>query len=58
MAGYYLKHDKERITIAHAARERVLTEHTYDKRMAALVSVMVDKYGSYKQAPLRAAVGD
>lgn len=42
MAGYYLKHDKERITIAHAARERVLTEHTYDKRMAALVSVMVD----------------
>jgi spore maturation protein CgeB len=58
LAGYYLKHDKERITIAHAARERVLTEHTYDKRMAALVSVMVDKYGSYKQAPLRAAVGD
>jgi spore maturation protein CgeB len=45
LAGYYLKHEKERKTIAHAARERVLAEHTYDKRMATLVSAMVGKFG-------------
>lgn len=45
LAAYYLKHEKERESIAHAARERVLAEHTYDKRMAALVSAMVGKFG-------------
>ena len=45
LAGYYLKHEKERESIAHAARKRVLAEHTYDKRMATLVSAMVGKFG-------------
>ena len=44
LAGYYLKHVKERESVAHAARERVLAEHTYDKRMATLVSGMVGKF--------------
>ena len=58
LAGYYLKHDTERKSIAHAARERVLGGHTYDRRMAELVSTMAGKFGSNKQAALRAAVGD
>jgi spore maturation protein CgeB len=45
LAGYYLKHEKERKLVAHAARERVLAEHTYDRRMAVLVSAMVEKFG-------------
>jgi spore maturation protein CgeB len=54
LAGYYLKHEKERGVVAHAARKRVLSQHTYDRRMAALVSVMVWKFGSIKQPILRA----
>jgi spore maturation protein CgeB len=54
LAGYYLKHEKERELVARAARKRVLSEHTYDRRMAALVSVMVEKFGSIKQPMLRA----
>jgi len=45
LAGYYMKHEKERKTIAHAARGRVLAEHTYEKRMATLVSAMAGKFG-------------
>lgn len=58
LAGYYLNHEKEREMVAHSARKRVLSEHTYDRRMAALVSVMVRKFGSTKQPMLRALAGN
>jgi spore maturation protein CgeB len=58
LAGYYLTHEKERGLVAHAARKRVLSEHTYDRRMAALVSAMVGKFGSIKQPVLRALAGN
>jgi spore maturation protein CgeB len=40
---YYLEHDKERKTIAHAGQERTLKEHTYYQRMQELVAI-VQKY--------------
>ncbi len=45
LAGYYLRHETERKSIAQAARKRVLAEHTYEKRMAELVSAMAGRFG-------------
>ena len=58
LAGYYLKHEKEREAIALAARKTVLSEHTYDRRMAALVSVMAGKFGSNMQSTHLALAGN
>jgi len=44
LAGYYLEHESERLSIAEAARRRVLAEHTYEKRMASLVEKMRERY--------------
>lgn len=40
---YYLGHNKERETIAHAGQERTLRDHTYYNRMQELVKI-VHKY--------------
>lgn len=45
LARYYLGHETKRRTIAKAARKRVLAEHTYDRRMATLVSAMAARFG-------------
>jgi spore maturation protein CgeB len=40
LAGYYLEDETERLKIAEAGRRRVLSEHTYEKRMGTLVEEM------------------
>jgi spore maturation protein CgeB len=40
---YYLEHNEERETIAHAGQERTLKEHTYYQRVQELVAI-VRKY--------------
>lgn len=42
-AEYYLEHEEERVAIAARARKRVLAEHTYAHRAAAIISVLEDK---------------
>ncbi|MFQ5681796.1 MAG: glycosyltransferase [Candidatus Binatia bacterium] len=37
---YYLQHDKERETIAQAGYERVLRDHTYEKRFEQIFSII------------------
>lgn len=44
LVAYYLGNAGERKRIAEAARRRVLVEHTYEKRMAALVATMREKF--------------
>ncbi|HTY21340.1 MAG TPA: glycosyltransferase, partial [Geobacteraceae bacterium] len=44
LAGYYLGNESERLRIAEAARRRVLSEHTYERRMAALVETMRERF--------------
>ena len=41
--NYYLKNRDERIKIAVRARQRVLNEHTYDKRMEEMLVFMVER---------------
>lgn len=40
LVAYYLKHADERCQIAAAARTHVYAHHTYDQRMAAIVSLL------------------
>jgi spore maturation protein CgeB len=40
---YYLAHDEERARIAAAARKRVRSEHTYQRRMEAMLEVVMDE---------------
>jgi len=47
-AHYYLKNRDKRIEIAVRARQRVLNEHTYDKRMEEMLAFMVER-GFYPQ---------
>jgi spore maturation protein CgeB len=44
LAVHYLGHEGERQRVAEAARERVLAEHTYEKRMATLVESMRQRF--------------
>jgi len=37
---YYLKHEDERIAIAHAGQQRTLREHAYYQRMQELVEIV------------------
>lgn len=39
LIDYYLKHDDERMEIARRARETVLQNHTYDKRIAKIIEL-------------------
>jgi spore maturation protein CgeB len=41
----YLSDDSERTRVVHAARERILAEHTYDLRLASLAGTMREIYG-------------
>ena len=40
MIEYYLQHDEERETIAHAGQRRTLPDHTYSDRMQELVDII------------------
>ena len=44
LAAHYLGNEGERKRIAEAARRRVLAEHTYEKRMTALVATMRERF--------------
>jgi spore maturation protein CgeB len=44
LAAHYLGNEGERKRIAEAARRRILTEHTYEKRMATLVAAMRKRF--------------
>jgi spore maturation protein CgeB len=44
LAAHYLGNEGERKRIAEAGRRRVLAEHTYEKRMASLVTVMGERF--------------
>ena len=44
LAAHYLANEGERKRIAEAGRRRVLAEHTYEKRMAALVAEMRERF--------------
>jgi spore maturation protein CgeB len=44
LAAYYLGNETERKKIAAAGRRRVLAEHTYEVRMAALVATMKERF--------------
>jgi len=44
LAAHYLGNEAERKRIAEAARRRVLAEHTYEKRMGALVATMRERF--------------
>ena len=46
---YYLAHPEERTAIAAKARERVLREHTYVKRMTSLLDHMEACFGPWTQ---------
>ena len=40
---YYLKHPQERKAIAQRAQQRVYRDHTYEKRLQKIISVIEDK---------------
>jgi len=45
LAGFYLNNPGEREKIARMGRERILKEHTYRHRLAAIVQSMKNRYG-------------
>jgi spore maturation protein CgeB len=45
LVRYYLAHDAQRHAVTQAARKRVLRDHSYDVRLATLVSAMRQWYG-------------
>jgi spore maturation protein CgeB len=40
LVSYYLEHEDERTSVAHAGQERTLREHTYCERMRELVDIV------------------
>ena len=40
LVAFYLKHEARRTQVAQAARKRILTDHTYEKRLEALFATM------------------
>ncbi|HEO69754.1 MAG TPA: hypothetical protein ENN80_00705 [Candidatus Hydrogenedentes bacterium] len=42
---YFLEHPDERRAIAERARERVLCDHTYERRAQDMLDLIVDRYG-------------
>ncbi len=46
LVRYYLAHPKERETITHAARRRILAEHTWAHRVQTLLKYMHQIYGN------------
>ncbi|WP_243358691.1 CgeB family protein [Fundidesulfovibrio terrae] len=47
LVRHYLAHPEERARIAAAARQRVLAEHTYVRRMGQLLDVVGDTFGLF-----------
>lgn len=47
---YYLEHPQERVEIAQRARARVLRDHTYDKRIEQMLSVIYASKFEYLRA--------
>lgn len=45
LARHYLAHPQERRKIAQAARKRILSEHSYEKRVDSLMRTMAGIYG-------------
>ena len=45
LIDYYLKHEDERQKIALAGREKILQNHTYDARLAYVISVCKEVWG-------------
>lgn len=45
LAAYYLSHPAEREQIAKAGRQRVLAEHTWEKRLTSIIMTMRSIYG-------------
>ncbi|HPX40396.1 MAG TPA: glycosyltransferase [Candidatus Hydrogenedentes bacterium] len=43
---YFLAHSADRAQIAEAARERALREHTYEKRAAQMLELILDAHGA------------
>jgi spore maturation protein CgeB len=44
VADFYLRHPDKRQVIAQKGRERVLKDHTYRKRLAAMIAAMKKRY--------------
>ena len=40
LVAFYLKHESQRTQVAQAARQRILADHTYEKRLEALFATM------------------
>ena len=47
---YYLEHPQERVEIAQRARARVMRDHTYDKRIEQMLSVIYASKFEYLRA--------
>lgn len=45
---YFLENENERIKYILKSRERILKEHTYEKRMEQLISFMVERFGNFE----------
>ncbi len=43
---YYLAHPEERAAIASRARERVLQEHTYERRAQQILDILLERHGA------------
>jgi len=43
--GYFLAHPEERMEFARRARDRVLRDHTYEKRAQRMLDVILENYG-------------
>ncbi|WP_241159357.1 MULTISPECIES: glycosyltransferase [unclassified Desulfovibrio] len=52
---YFLAHPGEREAYARRARERVLAEHTYERRMQTLLSAMEKELGPWRTEPREGA---
>lgn len=50
LVDFFLAHPEERQKYAERAKERVLKDHTYQMRMAALLNYMSEKFGPFENS--------
>ncbi|MBN2036639.1 MAG: glycosyltransferase [Chitinispirillaceae bacterium] len=55
LIDYYLDRDQERRTIARRGMEKILARHTYDHRIAEMLSVVSDETGIARSSPFAPA---
>lgn len=48
LVDFFLAHPEERQKYARRAKERVLKDHTYQRRMAALLNYLAEKFGPFE----------